>query len=245
MKLFVGLGNPGSEHARQRHNVGFMAADRIAERHGLGPWRKRFHGLVCEGPIGGQRVMLLKPQTYMNDSGRSVGEAQRYLKIGEGDIYVFHDELDLAPGKLKLKTGGGNAGHNGLRSISAHVGNDYARVRIGIGHPGSKDAVLHYVLRDFAKADAVWREPLLDAIADAAPRLAAGDDARFLTDVSRAVRDSEGKAKEPMPSKDDRKAPPVATAAPRAHPAGERQGKRASALAENLKRWLKGRSRES
>jgi PTH1 family peptidyl-tRNA hydrolase len=245
MKLFVGLGNPGSEHARQRHNVGFMAADRIADRHGLGPWRKRFHGLVCEGLVGGQRVMLLKPQTYMNDSGRSVGEAQRYLKISEGDIYVFHDELDLAPGKLKIKTGGGNAGHNGLRSISAHVGNDYARVRIGIGHPGSKDAVLHYVLRDFAKADAVWREPLLDAIADAAPRLAAGDDARFLTDVSRAVRDSEGKAKEPTPSKDDRKAPPVATATPRAHPAGERQGKRVSALAENLKRWLKGRSRES
>ena len=119
MKLFVGLGNPGSEHARQRHNVGFMAVERIAERHGLGPWKKRFHGLVCEGPIGGKRVMLLKPQTYMNDSGRSVGEAQRYLKIDEGDIYVFHDELDLAPGKLKVKTGGGNAGHNGLRSITA------------------------------------------------------------------------------------------------------------------------------
>jgi peptidyl-tRNA hydrolase, PTH1 family len=245
MKLFVGLGNPGSEHARQRHNVGFMAADRIADRHGLGPWRKRFHGLVCEGLIGGQRVMLLKPQTYMNDSGRSVGEAQRYLKIGEGDIYVFHDELDLAPGKLKVKTGGGNAGHNGLRSISAHVGNEYVRVRIGIGHPGSKDAVLHYVLRDFAKADAVWRELLLDAIADAAGRLAAGDDARFLTDVSRAVRDSEGKAKEPASRSEREAPPPPPTGAPRAHPAGERQGKRVSALAENLKRWLKGRSRES
>ena len=140
MKLFVGLGNPGSEYARQRHNVGFMAVERIAERHGLGPWKKRFHGLVCEGPIGGHSVMLLKPQTYMNDSGRSVGEAQRYLKVAEGDIYVFHDELDLAPGKLKVKTGGGNAGHNGLRSITAHIGNEYARVRIGIGHPGLQGA---------------------------------------------------------------------------------------------------------
>ena len=167
--------------------------ERIAERHGLGPWKKRFHGLTCDGPIGGKRVVLLKPQTYMNDSGRSVGEAQRYLKIAEGDIYVFHDELDLAPGKLKVKTGGGNAGHNGLRSITAHIGNEYGRVRIGIGHPGSKDAVLHYVLHDFAKADAAWLEPLLDAIADAAPRLAGGDDARFLTDVARAVK-GDGKA---------------------------------------------------
>ena len=241
MKLFVGLGNPSSEHARQRHNVGFMAVERIAERHGLGPWKKRFHGLVCEGPIGGNRVMLLKPQTYMNDSGRSVGEAQRYLRIDEGDIYVFHDELDLTPGKLKVKTGGGNAGHNGLRSLSAHIGNEYARVRIGIGHPGSKDAVLHYVLRDFAKADAAWREPLLDAIADAAPRLAAGDDARFLTDVARALKAGEAppKADASRPERETREPP-----APRSHPAGERQGKRVSALAENLKKWLRGRSRE-
>jgi PTH1 family peptidyl-tRNA hydrolase len=165
MKLFVGLGNPGSEYARQRHNVGFMAVERIAERHGLSPWKKRFHGLTCEGAIAGKRVVLLKPQTFMNDSGRSVGEACRYLKIAEGDIYVFHDELDLAPSKLKLKTGGGNAGHNGLRSISAHLGNEFARVRIGIGHPGSKEQVLRHVLHDFAKADAVWPEPL-DAIAD-------------------------------------------------------------------------------
>ena len=243
MKLFVGLGNPGSEHARHRHNVGFMAVDRIAERHGLGPWKKRFHGLVCEGPIGGPRVMLLKPQTYMNDSGRSVGEAQRYVKVTEGDIYVFHDELDLAPAKLKVKTGGGNAGHNGLRSITAHIGNEYARVRIGIGHPGAKELVHGYVLHDFAKADAVWLDPLLDAIADAAPRLAAGDDARFLTDVARATKSGEA------PPKPAAAPPPVretaAAPAPRSHPAGERQGKRASALAENLKRWLKGRSRES
>jgi PTH1 family peptidyl-tRNA hydrolase len=245
MKLFVGLGNPGSEHARQRHNVGFMAVERIAERHGLGPWKKRFHGLVCEGPIGGHRVMLLKPQTYMNDSGRSVGEAQRYVKVSEGDIYVFHDELDLAPGKLKVKTGGGNAGHNGLRSITAHIGNEYARVRIGIGHPGSKEQVLRHVLHDFAKADVVWLDPMLDAIADAGARLAAGDDARFLTDVARATKSGEPAtmAATPAPA-----APPVrevvVAPAPRSHPAGERQGKRASALAENLKRWLKGRGQE-
>ena len=245
MKLFVGLGNPGSEHARQRHNVGFMALDRLAERHGLGPWKKRFHGLVCDGPIAGKRVVLLKPQTYMNDSGRSVGEAQRYLKIGEGDIIVFHDELDLAPGKLKVKAGGGNAGHNGLRSITAHVGNEYQRVRIGIGHPGSKDAVLHYVLRDFAKAEAAWLEPLLDAIADAAPRLAGGDDARFLTDVARAVK-GDGKGKPERAAAEAERAPAAPPAsAPRAHPAGERQAKRGSALAENLKKWLTGRSRET
>ena len=159
MKLLVGLGNPGKGYARHRHNVGFMALERIAARHGLGPWKKRYHGLVTEGPIGGRRVMLLMPQTYMNDSGQAVGEAQRYLKIPEADIYVFHDEIDLAPAKLKVKAGGGNAGHNGLRSISAHVGNEYARVRIGVGHPGAKELVHGYVLHDFSKADQAWLEP--------------------------------------------------------------------------------------
>src|SRR6185312_1033607 len=192
MKLFVGLGNPGSSYARHRHNVGFMALDRIAERHDLGPWKKRFHGAVCDGPIAGRRVMLLKPQTFMNDSGRSVGEAPRYLKIAEQDIFVFHDEIDLAPSKLRVKIGGGNAGHNGLRSVSAHIGNDYARVRIGVGHPGSKDLVSGYVLHDFAKADADWLDPMLDAVADAAGRLAAGDDARFLTEVARALQTCRG-----------------------------------------------------
>jgi PTH1 family peptidyl-tRNA hydrolase len=243
MKLFVGLGNPGSEYARQRHNVGFMAVERIAERHGLSPWKKRFHGLTCEGAIAGKRVVLLKPQTFMNDSGRSVGEACRYLKIAEGDIYVFHDELDLAPAKLKVKTGGGNAGHNGLRSISAHLGNEFARVRIGIGHPGSKEQVLRHVLHDFAKADAVWLEPLLDAIADAAPRLAAGDDARFLTDVARTLKAGEAAPKLAAPRREPETVPAPAPSV--RHPAGERQNKRASALAENLKRWLKGRSRET
>lgn len=240
MKLFVGLGNPGSSYARHRHNVGFVALDRIAERHGFAPWKKRFHGLVTDGPIGGRRVLLLKPLTYMNDSGQAVGEAQRYLKIAEGDIYVFHDEIDLAPAKLKVKVGGGNAGHNGLRSISAHIGNEYARVRIGVGHPGSKDLVSHYVLHDFAKADADWLEPMLDAMAAAAGRLAAGDPARFLTEVARALQTDKNPDNNAQQSGDK---PAAVAPAPRtaiAHPAGERQSKRGGALAENLKKWLRG-----
>src|SRR6476469_1509038 len=222
MKLFVGLGNPGADYARHRHNVGFLAVERIAEQHGLGPWKKRFHGLSCEGVIGGRKVALLMPQTYMNESGRSVGEAMRYLKIAPEDVIVFHDELDLAPAKIKVKTGGGNAGHNGLRSISAHIGNEYARVRIGIGHPGSKELVHGYVLHDFAKADAAWLESLLDAVAAASGKLAAGDAARFLTDVSRSQRDND----EPQASTRPvaaKKEPALSSAG---HPAGERQAKR-------------------
>lgn len=248
MKLFVGLGNPGNAYARHRHNVGFMALDRIAERHGLGPWKKRFHGLLCEGPIGGRRVTLLKPQTYMNDSGRSVGEAQRYLKIAESDIYVFHDEIDLAPAKLRVKTGGGNAGHNGLRSLSAHIGNDYARVRIGVGHPGSKDLVSHYVLHDFAKADHEWLEPMLDAIVEAAGRLAAGDEARFLTDVARALRLEEKPDKarhRPAPSAPEQAAEEKAPPPPPASTPREPHARGVSALADNLKKWLRGRGRET
>lgn len=242
MKLFVGLGNPGSSYARHRHNVGFMALDRIADRHGLGPWKKRFHAEVCDGRIGGRRVTLVKPQTYMNDSGQAVGEAMRYLKITEADIYVFHDEIDLAPSKLKVKRGGGNAGHNGLRSISAHIGNEYARVRIGVGHPGSKDLVSGYVLHDFAKADRAWLEPLLDAVADASGRLAAGDDARFLTDVARKLQSPRGSEKdEPAEAPSREAAAKTASRPVAAHPAGERQSKRGTALAENLRKWLLGR----
>jgi peptidyl-tRNA hydrolase, PTH1 family len=242
MKLFVGLGNPGSEYARHRHNVGFMALERIAERHPLSPWKKRFHGLFCDGIVGGRKVALLKPQTYMNDSGRSVGEAQRYLKITERDVAVFHDELDLAPGKLKVKCGGGNAGHNGLRSISAHVGNDYLRVRIGIGHPGAKELVHGYVLHDFAKADLAWLEPLLEAIANASGRLVDGEEARFLTEVARASKRKDGATKSTsVPSDDAARSPRIAPA----HAAGERHSKRAGALAANLKKWLTGRRKES
>ena len=171
----------------------------------------------------------------MNDSGQSVGEAQRFLKIAPEDVYVFHDEIDLAPGKLKVKAGGGNAGHNGLRSMTAHIGNDYNRVRIGVGHPGVKEAVAHYVLHDFAKAEYQWLEPLLDAMADAARFLAQGDSARFLSHTASALRTIEtAEEDEPPPP---RKAP----ASRAAHPAGERMGKRAGALADNLKKWLAGR----
>lgn len=257
MKLIVGLGNPGDKYARNRHNVGFLAVDRIAERHRLPAWRRRFQGVTTETTLAGERVVLLKPDTYMNESGRAVGEAARFLKIAEADIVVLHDELDLAPGKVKIKTGGGNAGHNGLRSISAHVGNEYQRVRIGIGHPGSKDAVIHFVLHDFAKADQVWLGPLLDAIAEAAPRLAAGDHARFLTDVARATQAED--PPKPKKAKADAGAAGEATAAPQhvpargepeskaaakaGHPAGERAGKRQSAIAENLRKWLAARSK--
>jgi PTH1 family peptidyl-tRNA hydrolase len=238
MKLFVGLGNPGEKYRANRHNIGFMALERIADRFTFGPWRKKFQGLVSEGSIGGERVTLLKPETYMNESGRSVGEAQRFLKIPLTDVYVFHDELDLAPGKVKVKTGGGNAGHNGLRSLTAHIENDYKRIRLGIGHPGSKDAVVYYVLNDFAKADREWLATLLDAVADAAPFLAKGDDARFLSDVARLTLQDDQDTRKP----DRTPAPPVRT--PKAsgpHPAGERASKRQSALADNLKKWLSAR----
>lgn len=236
MKLFVGLGNPGAQYARHRHNVGYVALDRIAAAHSLGAWRKRFQGETAEGTLGGARVVLLKPTTYMNDSGRAVGEAARFLKIPLEDIYVFHDEIDLAPGKLKVKVGGGNAGHNGLRSITAHMGNDYSRVRIGVGHPGVKDAVAHYVLHDFAKAEYAWLDPLLEAVAEAAPYLAKGDAARFLSQVALKTR-AEDASEDRAPSP---KAPVRTPAA--SHPAGERAAKRAGALAENLKKWLAGRS---
>jgi PTH1 family peptidyl-tRNA hydrolase len=177
MLLFVGLGNPGRQYARNRHNIGFMALEAIARRHGFATARSRFQGLVSEGSIAGEKVLLLQPQTYMNESGRAVGEAARFHKIPVGDIVVFHDELDLAPAKCRIKTGGGVAGHNGLRSITAHVGNDYRRVRLGIGHPGDKSLVHSYVLNDFAKSEEPWVEALCDALADNAALLAKGDDA--------------------------------------------------------------------
>jgi PTH1 family peptidyl-tRNA hydrolase len=176
MLLFVGLGNPGRQYAKNRHNVGFMAIEAIARRHGFASARARFQGLASEGNIGGEKVLLLEPQTYMNESGRSVGEAARFHKIPVGDIVVFHDELDLAPAKCRIKVGGGVAGHNGLRSITAHVGNDYKRVRMGIGHPGDKALVHGYVLNDFAKSEEPWVEALCEAIADNAALLVKGDD---------------------------------------------------------------------
>ena len=187
MLLFVGLGNPGDRHVWNRHNVGFMAVDAIAKRHGLSPWRRRFQGVAAEGPIDGERVQLLLPGTFMNDSGRAVAEAVHFYKLTLPDVVVFHDELDLTPAKVRVKTGGGVAGHNGLRSISAHVGNDYRRVRIGIGHPGNKDLVHGYVLSDFAKAERPWVEALTGIVADNAALLARGADATFQNKVHLAM----------------------------------------------------------
>jgi PTH1 family peptidyl-tRNA hydrolase len=184
MKLFVGLGNPGAKYAHNRHNIGFMALDRIAEDHGFSPWKSKFQGQVSEGTLGGTKVLLLKPQTFMNNSGQSVGEAMRFYKLTPADVTVLHDELDLAPGKARIKQGGGHAGHNGLRSIHAHIGADYARVRLGIGHPGHKDAVAGYVLRDFPKADEAWLDDLMRGISDGAAELAKGDGGKFMNAVA-------------------------------------------------------------
>ncbi|WP_137702894.1 aminoacyl-tRNA hydrolase [Marimonas lutisalis] len=187
MQIFVGLGNPGAKYARNRHNIGFMAVDRIAEDHGFGPWKARFQALASEGRLGQEKVLLLKPQTFMNLSGQSVGEAMRFFKLEPGDVVVFHDELDLAPGKVRVKEGGGHAGHNGLRSIHSHIGPDYARVRLGIGHPGHKDRVAGYVLHDFAKAEEAWLDDVLRGVSDGAANLAAGDNGRFMNAVALRV----------------------------------------------------------
>jgi PTH1 family peptidyl-tRNA hydrolase len=188
MRLLVGLGNPGSEHVGNRHNVGFMVVQEIARRHGFPPWRRRFQGVATEGSIGAERVLLLMPGTYMNESGRAVGEAAHFYKLALGDIAVVHDELDLPAGKVRVKAGGGIAGHNGLRSITAHVGNDYRRVRVGIGHPGDKSLVYRYVLSDFAKDERPWVAALADVIADNVGLLARGEDNTFQNKVHLAMQ---------------------------------------------------------
>ncbi|MBM2321147.1 MULTISPECIES: aminoacyl-tRNA hydrolase [Marivita] len=187
MKLFVGLGNPGSGYARNRHNIGFMAMDRIAEDHGFAPWKSKFQGEVTEGRLGSDKVLLLKPGTFMNRSGQSVQAAMQFYKLEPADVVVFHDELDLAPGKCRVKQGGGHAGHNGLRSIHGHIGEAYGRVRLGIGHPGHKDAVAGYVLHDFPKADENWLDDLMRGISDGAAQLADGDTGKFMNAVALRV----------------------------------------------------------
>jgi PTH1 family peptidyl-tRNA hydrolase len=187
MKLWVGLGNPGPKYAGNRHNIGWMAVERIAEDNGFAPWRSKFQGQLSEGKLGSEKVLLLRPETFMNLSGQSVGEAMRFYKLTPEDVTVFHDELDLAPGKVRVKQGGGHAGHNGLRSLHQHIGADYARVRLGIGHPGHKDRVASYVLSDFAKADQEWLDDVLRGVSDGAPDLAAGDTGKFLNAVARRV----------------------------------------------------------
>lgn len=205
MKLIVGLGNPGAKYARNRHNIGYAAVDRIAMDHGFGPWRSKFQGRVADGRLGGEKVLLLKPETFMNLSGQSVGEAMRFYKLAPADVIVFQDELDLAPGKVKVKKGGGHAGHNGLRSLHAHIGDGYARVRLGIGHPGRKELVSGYVLHDFSRADEDWLADLMDGISDGAPHLGSGDNGKFMNAIAlrtvpqRAAPPRKPKAAQPSP----------------------------------------------
>lgn len=187
MLLFVGLGNPGARYAGNRHNIGFIVLDALARAHHAGPWRKRFQGDATEVVIGEERIILLKPETFMNESGRAVNEAMRFYKIDLKDVFVFHDELDLTAAKVRVKLGGGNAGHNGLRSITAHCGNEYQRIRLGIGHPGHKDAVHGFVLSDFSRAERDWVDDLCGAMADAAILLAHHEDASFLNKVHLAM----------------------------------------------------------
>ncbi|WP_424928016.1 aminoacyl-tRNA hydrolase [Amaricoccus tamworthensis] len=221
MKLLVGLGNPGAKYAANRHNVGFMAVDAIADGHGFGPWRSKFNGVISEGRLGGEKVLLQKPETYMNLSGDAVQAAMKFYKLELGDVIVFHDELDLAPGKLRIKTGGGHAGHNGLRSIDAHLGPGFSRVRIGIGHPGDKRLVSNYVLGDFSKYDNDWLEPMLDGISEGADDLVRGDNSGFMNAVARRLAPNkpqkQAKAPEAKPAKK-----PAPVAEPEPEPLDER-----------------------
>ena len=194
MLLLVGLGNPGQKYEHNRHNIGYVAVDEIVHRHSFGPWKSRFQGVVSEGRLGSQKVLALKPATFMNLSGQSVGDAMRFYKLGLEDVVVLHDELALEPGKMKVKAGGGSAGNNGIKSITQHIGPEYRRVRIGIGHPGDKNKVSGYVLHDFAKADQAWIDDLIPAISDAAPKLADGDDAGFMNDVARMLKPNNHKS---------------------------------------------------
>lgn len=217
MQIFVGLGNPGAKYAQNRHNIGFMALDQIAADHGFGPWKAKFQALISEGMLGREKTVLVKPQTFMNLSGQSVGEAMRFFKLTPNDVVVFHDELDLVPGKCRVKSGGGHAGHNGLRSIHQHIGEHYDRVRLGIGHPGHKDKVASYVLNDFAKSEQVWLDNLIRGIGDGAEKLAQGDSAGFMNAVALRVKPATPKKStqpkndtvisKPDPSEDSAKSP--------------------------------------
>ena len=215
MKLFVGLGNPGTKYAMNRHNIGFMAVDRIREDHGFAPWRGKFQGQVSEGNLGGEKVILLKPETFMNLSGQSVGEAMRFSKLDSTDVTVFHDELDLAPGKVKLKLGGGHAGHNGLRSIHQHISPHYGRVRLGIGHPGHKDKVSPYVLSDFAKAEQDWLDDVLRGVSDGAQFLVTDDNAKFTNAVALRTGGASKPQGKPQPEKADVPKPEAAAPEPK------------------------------
>ena len=228
MKLIVGLGNPGAKYARNRHNIGFMAVDRIAQDHGFAPWKGKHHGAISEGRFGSERAVLLKPETFMNNSGQSVQSALQFYKLDPADVIVLHDEIDLAPGKVRFKMGGGHAGHNGLRSIHAHIGPDYGRVRLGVGHPGHKDRVPAYVLHDFAKADEEWLEDVLRGLSDGVPDLVAGDTAKFLNAV--ALRTN------PPRSGTGQKSVPETPA--KTHPASDQDPKPSDATLSPLQRLM-------
>jgi PTH1 family peptidyl-tRNA hydrolase len=187
MLIIAGLGNPGAQYAGNRHNVGFMAVDAIQRKPGFAPWSKKFKAVISEGEIAGEKVLLMKPQTFMNLSGEAVGEAMRFYKLTPANVIAIYDELDLAPGRTRIKTGGGHGGHNGIKSIDAHCGKDYRRLRIGIGHPGNKEQVHNHVLGDFAKSDRVWLEPLMDAIADNADMLVKAEDSQLMNKLTLAV----------------------------------------------------------
>lgn len=203
MFLVVGLGNPGPAYVGNRHNIGFMAVDEIVRRHGFSPWRTKFQGEIADGVVDGKKALVLKPMTYMNDSGRSVLAAATFYKISPEDIIVFHDEIDLAPGKLRVKRGGGHAGHNGLRSIHAGLGADYARVRMGVGHPGDKGEVKNYVLKDFSKADQEWLDPMLDGCAEFLGDMLDGDDPSFMSKVAHRISPNRPNAPKPDSNKND------------------------------------------
>ncbi|TPW31733.1 aminoacyl-tRNA hydrolase [Martelella alba] len=202
MIIIAGLGNPGGQYAGNRHNIGFMAVDAISDKNGFSPWSKKFKGLISEGTLAGEKVLLIKPQTYMNASGEAVGEALRFYKLTTADLIVIYDELDLIPGKARIKTGGGSGGHNGIRSIDAHCGADYRRLRLGIGHPGSKERVHGHVLGDFAKADRDWLEALLEALSANAAMLVRGEDSQFMNKLALSGNEpSRPPAAAPQPKK--------------------------------------------
>ena len=233
MLILVGLGNPGPGYANNRHNIGFIAADAIHRRHGFALWRRKFQAEIADGTLDGDKVLLVKPMTYMNESGRAVGEILRFYKLKPSDVVVMHDELDLPPAKTRMKVGGGHGGHNGLRSISAHIGDGFRRLRIGIGHPGSKDLVHSYVLHDFAKVDAEWIDPLIEAIAENASQLAKGKDSAFANKLHLAVQPK----KKPKQEKRTPEADPKSATADTAKSAQQKSTR--GALADGLARLFK------
>ena len=238
MLLFVGLGNPGAKYAGNRHNIGFMAIDAIARRWGFPPFRQKFAGLVSEGAIEGERVLLLKPETFMNSSGDSVVQAAKFYKIPTADVTVFYDEIDLVPGKVRVKRGGGSGGHNGIRSIDPQIGPDYRRVRLGVGHPGHKDAVMHHVLGDFSKADRLWLDPLLDAVADAAGLIVKGDDNGFMNKLAIAVG-GDGAERPERPKTADPARPKAQSHIPAARPKPQAKPPETGPMADMLKKLFK------